>query len=277
MLPPHKQVDVKNSVEELVKALLKLARTDLEKVRAIWMWICHHIGRLRSSAEKVRLSLSPLLLCHQSLPCTLWVSSTWWVGGRLSRCIYPEMYPEVISPALFPYSLSQCCQALQGLRVNGFFPCDESVTPTQLTHGCNHTSPYHLSSRSRKPACQAPEAWLSHLEPPSAPRIFTSTTALNPCTPTQPSPAHSTPRCLCSGRVSAQRRCHQEPSRCFAQLGIIAAAPAAPLFPLFGQQSSSRKEQPIPGELPSCLWQALGCFMVSFAPVHHRYIPRSSF
>ncbi|XP_075273815.1 kyphoscoliosis peptidase isoform X2 [Opisthocomus hoazin] len=37
------KVDVKNSVEELVKALLKLARTDLEKVRAIWMWICHHI------------------------------------------------------------------------------------------------------------------------------------------------------------------------------------------------------------------------------------------
>lgn len=50
MLPPHTQVNVKNSVEELVKALLKQARTDLEKVRAIWMWICHHIGRLRSPA-----------------------------------------------------------------------------------------------------------------------------------------------------------------------------------------------------------------------------------
>ncbi|NXB69948.1 KY peptidase, partial [Donacobius atricapilla] len=37
------KVNVKNSVEELVKALLKKARTDLEKVRAIWMWICHHI------------------------------------------------------------------------------------------------------------------------------------------------------------------------------------------------------------------------------------------
>ncbi|NXG20978.1 KY peptidase, partial [Grallaria varia] len=36
-------VNVKSSVEELVKALLKQARTDLEKVRAIWMWICHHI------------------------------------------------------------------------------------------------------------------------------------------------------------------------------------------------------------------------------------------
>ncbi|XP_062439073.1 kyphoscoliosis peptidase [Rhea pennata] len=37
------KVNVKNSVEELVTALLKQARTDLEKVRAIWMWICHHI------------------------------------------------------------------------------------------------------------------------------------------------------------------------------------------------------------------------------------------
>ncbi|NXH41909.1 KY peptidase, partial [Dicaeum eximium] len=37
------EVNVKNSVEELVKALLKQARTDLEKVRAIWIWICHHI------------------------------------------------------------------------------------------------------------------------------------------------------------------------------------------------------------------------------------------
>ncbi|NXK91645.1 KY peptidase, partial [Formicarius rufipectus] len=37
------KVNVKSSVEELVKALLKQARTDLEKVRAIWMWICHHI------------------------------------------------------------------------------------------------------------------------------------------------------------------------------------------------------------------------------------------
>ncbi|XP_006117507.4 kyphoscoliosis peptidase isoform X2 [Pelodiscus sinensis] len=33
----------KNSPEELVEALLREARTDLEKVRAIWMWICHHI------------------------------------------------------------------------------------------------------------------------------------------------------------------------------------------------------------------------------------------
>ncbi|KAM6388904.1 kyphoscoliosis peptidase [Pluvialis apricaria] len=37
------KVSVKNSIEELVKALLQQAQTDLEKVRAIWMWICHHI------------------------------------------------------------------------------------------------------------------------------------------------------------------------------------------------------------------------------------------
>ncbi|NXP24619.1 KY peptidase, partial [Scytalopus superciliaris] len=37
------EVNVKSSVEELVKALLKQTRTELEKVRAIWMWICHHI------------------------------------------------------------------------------------------------------------------------------------------------------------------------------------------------------------------------------------------
>ncbi|XP_030432248.1 kyphoscoliosis peptidase isoform X1 [Gopherus evgoodei] len=37
------KVSVKNSIEELVKALLREARNDLEKVRAIWMWICHHI------------------------------------------------------------------------------------------------------------------------------------------------------------------------------------------------------------------------------------------
>ncbi|KAJ7324978.1 hypothetical protein JRQ81_017998, partial [Phrynocephalus forsythii] len=38
-----KKVTAKNSVEELVKTLLRVTRTDLEKVRAIWTWICHHI------------------------------------------------------------------------------------------------------------------------------------------------------------------------------------------------------------------------------------------
>ncbi|NXK46929.1 KY peptidase, partial [Chauna torquata] len=37
------KVNIRNSIEELVQALLKQARTDLEKVRVIWMWICHHI------------------------------------------------------------------------------------------------------------------------------------------------------------------------------------------------------------------------------------------
>ncbi|XP_017935537.1 kyphoscoliosis peptidase isoform X1 [Manacus vitellinus] len=57
------KVNVKSSVEDLVKALLKQARTELEKVRAIWMWICHHIeydvvgyhnkSQLSSKAEDV--------------------------------------------------------------------------------------------------------------------------------------------------------------------------------------------------------------------------------
>uniref|UniRef100_A0A6P8S6D9 Kyphoscoliosis peptidase n=1 Tax=Geotrypetes seraphini TaxID=260995 RepID=A0A6P8S6D9_GEOSA len=37
------KVDVKSGIDDLVKVLLKEAHTDLEKVRAIWMWICHHI------------------------------------------------------------------------------------------------------------------------------------------------------------------------------------------------------------------------------------------
>ncbi|XP_053149390.1 kyphoscoliosis peptidase-like [Hemicordylus capensis] len=37
------KVSVRNSVENLVSVLLQEARSDLEKVRAIWMWICHHI------------------------------------------------------------------------------------------------------------------------------------------------------------------------------------------------------------------------------------------
>ncbi|KAM9316431.1 kyphoscoliosis peptidase [Gastrophryne carolinensis] len=37
------QVSKPSTIEELVKSLLKMARTDLEKVRAIWKWVCHHI------------------------------------------------------------------------------------------------------------------------------------------------------------------------------------------------------------------------------------------
>ncbi|KAG9343180.1 hypothetical protein JZ751_014159 [Albula glossodonta] len=34
----------KNTVEALVQELLKGANTDIEKLRAIWMWVTHHIG-----------------------------------------------------------------------------------------------------------------------------------------------------------------------------------------------------------------------------------------
>ncbi|XP_029472853.1 kyphoscoliosis peptidase-like isoform X2 [Rhinatrema bivittatum] len=37
------QVNVKGNVRQLVKVLMREAHTDLEKVRAIWIWICHHI------------------------------------------------------------------------------------------------------------------------------------------------------------------------------------------------------------------------------------------
>lgn len=78
ILPPHTQVNVKNSVEELVKALLKQARTDLEKVRAIWMWICHHIGRLRSPAEDKAVAVTSVPLPWQ-FTHYLWVISMWGV------------------------------------------------------------------------------------------------------------------------------------------------------------------------------------------------------
>nr|XP_034962810.1 kyphoscoliosis peptidase-like isoform X2 [Zootoca vivipara] len=37
------KVNVRNSVANLVSVLLQKAHSDLEKVRAIWTWICHHI------------------------------------------------------------------------------------------------------------------------------------------------------------------------------------------------------------------------------------------
>lgn len=79
------KVNTKGSVEELVQTLLKQARTDLEKVRVIWMWICHHIGRLGSCTEKITLLLL-LLPSHSccNLLCILSVVSHkggWWVEG----------------------------------------------------------------------------------------------------------------------------------------------------------------------------------------------------
>ncbi|KAG9343181.1 hypothetical protein JZ751_014160 [Albula glossodonta] len=38
------KVRPKNTVEALVQELLKGANTDIEKLRAIWMWVTHHIG-----------------------------------------------------------------------------------------------------------------------------------------------------------------------------------------------------------------------------------------
>ncbi|XP_007493967.1 kyphoscoliosis peptidase [Monodelphis domestica] len=54
------KVNVKSSLEELVKDLLQEAHTDLEKVRAIWIWICHHIEYdIVAAQEKDRRSYKP--------------------------------------------------------------------------------------------------------------------------------------------------------------------------------------------------------------------------
>ncbi|XP_069476308.1 kyphoscoliosis peptidase-like [Ambystoma mexicanum] len=53
------KVDVKGNEEKLVEVLLKEAHTDLEKVRAIWIWICHHIEydleRYHNKEEALRI------------------------------------------------------------------------------------------------------------------------------------------------------------------------------------------------------------------------------
>ncbi|XP_073481616.1 kyphoscoliosis peptidase-like isoform X2 [Aquarana catesbeiana] len=37
------EVDSKGTLEQLVKELISVSKTDLEKTRATWIWICHHI------------------------------------------------------------------------------------------------------------------------------------------------------------------------------------------------------------------------------------------
>ncbi|XP_077344769.1 kyphoscoliosis peptidase isoform X2 [Lithobates pipiens] len=37
------EVDSKGTLEQLVKELISVSKTDLEKTRAAWIWICHHI------------------------------------------------------------------------------------------------------------------------------------------------------------------------------------------------------------------------------------------
>ncbi|XP_040204672.1 kyphoscoliosis peptidase-like isoform X1 [Rana temporaria] len=54
------QVSATSTVEELVRTLLKLARTDVERVRAIWMWVCHHIEYdLEGLEDKSKWSSDP--------------------------------------------------------------------------------------------------------------------------------------------------------------------------------------------------------------------------
>ncbi|XP_060689956.1 kyphoscoliosis peptidase [Hemiscyllium ocellatum] len=48
------QIPPKSTVQKLAKELLAYASTDLERVRAIWIWICCHIGKFSVDEEKIR-------------------------------------------------------------------------------------------------------------------------------------------------------------------------------------------------------------------------------
>ncbi|NP_001337789.1 kyphoscoliosis peptidase isoform 3 [Homo sapiens] len=54
------QVTAKSGLDELVSDLLQEAHTDLERVRAIWIWICHHIEYdIAAAQEKDRQAFKP--------------------------------------------------------------------------------------------------------------------------------------------------------------------------------------------------------------------------
>ncbi|XP_008566443.1 PREDICTED: kyphoscoliosis peptidase [Galeopterus variegatus] len=58
------QVTVKSGLDELVSDLLQEAHSDLERVRAIWIWICHHIASGQSSLHSAAALLSPGFLVN---------------------------------------------------------------------------------------------------------------------------------------------------------------------------------------------------------------------
>ncbi|KAJ8790740.1 hypothetical protein J1605_021168 [Eschrichtius robustus] len=54
------QVTVKSGLDTLVSDLLQEAHSDLERVRAIWIWICHHIEYdIEAAQEKDRQAFKP--------------------------------------------------------------------------------------------------------------------------------------------------------------------------------------------------------------------------
>lgn len=65
------QVTVKSGLDELVSDLLEEAHSDLEKVRAIWIWICHHIEYdVEAAQEKDRQAFKPThILRTQKTTC----------------------------------------------------------------------------------------------------------------------------------------------------------------------------------------------------------------
>nr|XP_012643234.1 kyphoscoliosis peptidase isoform X2 [Microcebus murinus] len=65
------QVTAKSGLDELVTDLLQEAHSDLERVRAIWIWICHHIEYdMAAAQEKDRQAFKPTdILRSQKTNC----------------------------------------------------------------------------------------------------------------------------------------------------------------------------------------------------------------
>nr|XP_058920126.1 kyphoscoliosis peptidase isoform X2 [Kogia breviceps] len=90
------QVTVKSGLDALVSDLLQEAHSDLERVRAIWIWICHHIEYdIEAAQEKDRQAFKPTtILQTQKTNCDGY-------AGLFERmCSYNEFY-FLTHPALF--------------------------------------------------------------------------------------------------------------------------------------------------------------------------------
>lgn len=61
-------------VKTIVQSITQGARNELEKLRAIWVWLCHNIGEIEKSAmyhflinNGLKLIMFWLTLCEQSM------------------------------------------------------------------------------------------------------------------------------------------------------------------------------------------------------------------
>uniref|UniRef100_A0ABM5FIV5 Kyphoscoliosis peptidase-like isoform X4 n=1 Tax=Pogona vitticeps TaxID=103695 RepID=A0ABM5FIV5_9SAUR len=109
-----KQVDVKDNVKDLVSALLQKAHSDLEKVRAIWIWITHHIAydtdyyynNAKTSCEPADILRSGKTICagYANLFKEM-CRCVWWGHGRgPSLCLLPDFGTSSHKTALQEYS-----------------------------------------------------------------------------------------------------------------------------------------------------------------------------